>query len=509
MKSYFKLAVAALLFSGYIAFPAEGQHPKEKQIPKERQFPKEKQIPKERQYPKERQITRSPKTHALDNNDNFSPDGRFLCYDTRGTVYSEELSNCKSIEKVEIATGKETVLWDPPSVSGEQAAPGVAAVSWHPFKNKVIFIHGPTLGEVAQHGYYSIRNRTAYEVDGDGRRSYQKVDMRDVENTVTTPGAHRGGTHRHEYSRDGSRIGFTYDDYLLPAYGRTIGFMQPNADTPEGYTHYFALILKPVLPGKSKAGEIERAFGDSWINAEGTMRGFIGKVRAANGVDYHHDLFVAEIPKDLDITTADPGSRERYPEPPEGISVRRLTHGMEVTGIVRGSGDGSMIAFTARNGNEPDQLYIIKADGSEALPHCLTHHDAPVFAQRWHPSEARIFYISGGHIFTTRAGDALTVGNGTQSGSSGALSGSSAPAGIGTQASHGGLAGDGPTTGNTVRLTEQARDREQLVVSPDGNRLAYTIRVPTCDRTGHLRKDATGNDFRQIFIMDIDREKLH
>ena len=60
----------------------------------------------------EKQITFSPKTHALDNNDNFSPDDKYLCYDTRATVYNEKLANCKSIEKVEIETGKETILWN-------------------------------------------------------------------------------------------------------------------------------------------------------------------------------------------------------------------------------------------------------------------------------------------------------------------------------------------------------------------------------------------------------------
>ena len=58
----------------------------------------------------EKQITFSPRTHALDNNDNFSPDGGFLCYDTRGTIYNENLANSKSIEKVEISTGIETIL---------------------------------------------------------------------------------------------------------------------------------------------------------------------------------------------------------------------------------------------------------------------------------------------------------------------------------------------------------------------------------------------------------------
>ena len=99
---------------------------------------------------KEKQITFEEKTHALDNNDNFSPDGKFLCYDTRGSVFNDNLANCKSIEKVEIATGDITVLWEPPSVTGENAAPGVAAVSYHPSEDKVIFIHGPFLEEVEE-----------------------------------------------------------------------------------------------------------------------------------------------------------------------------------------------------------------------------------------------------------------------------------------------------------------------------------------------------------------------
>ena len=31
----------------------------------------------------EKQLTNSPKNHMLDNNDNFSSDGKFLAYDTR------------------------------------------------------------------------------------------------------------------------------------------------------------------------------------------------------------------------------------------------------------------------------------------------------------------------------------------------------------------------------------------------------------------------------------------
>ena len=209
---------------------------------------------------KEKQITFEPKTHALDNNDNFSPDGKYLCYDTRGMVFNNNLANSKSIEKVEIATGIETVLWKPESVSGENAAPGVAAVSYHPIQNKVIFIHGPNLDEVEERGYYDIRNRTGVEVSADGKGVITKVDMRDIATgRPTTPGAQRGGTHRHEYSRDGKRIGFTYDDFLQQDYDRSIGYMEKNNKAPIGYTDYFAVLLKPVKKGTAKPGEIEKA----------------------------------------------------------------------------------------------------------------------------------------------------------------------------------------------------------------------------------------------------------
>ncbi|MEA3478590.1 MAG: DUF3748 domain-containing protein [Bacteroidota bacterium] len=419
----------------------------------------------------EKQITYSAKNHALDNNDNFSPDGRFLCYDTRGTVFNENLANSKSIEKVEIASGRETVLWDPPSVSGEEAAPGVAAASYHPFENRVIFIHGPDLEEVDKRGYYHIRNRTAIEVDGEGNKTHHKVDMRDISSEITIPGAHRGGTHRHEYSRNGRRIGFTYDDFLVQEYDRTIGFMQPDENTSEGYTHFFSVILKPAKKGESKAGEIEKAYGDSWVDAAGTMRAFIGKVRAQNGIDYENDLFVADIPADIDMTTSHAGTQEQYPEPPEGIAIWRLTQGMQVSGIVRGSSDGSQIAFAARDGNGIDQVFITEALGSDKQVTRVTSLTSPVSSIRWHPAGEWVFCISDGNVFVT-------------------------------------YVGTGHKFGKTIQLSDDRQTRDQLVVSPDGNLLSYIFPVPTQDNTGALVKDAAGNDFRQIFIMELDWEKI-
>ena len=419
----------------------------------------------------EKQITFLPKTHALDNNDNFSPDGLFLCYDTRGTVFNENLANSLSIEKVAISSGVETVLWDPPSVTGEEAAPGVAAASFHPFENKVIFIHGPRLEEVDERGPYGIRNRTALVVDGEGKLNSVNIDLRDISSKVTTVGAHRGGTHRHEYCRNGKRIGFTYDDKLIQDYDRTIGFMQPDANAPEGYTHYFAVILKPAKTGLSLAGEIEKAYGDSWIDEGGSMRAFIGKVRAQNGIDYENDLFVADIPADINIGTASSGTHDHYPEPPEGIALRRLTHGWDVSGIVRGSSDGSQIGFVARDGDGINQLFVTNAVGSDKEPIQVTNLRSPVSSIRWHPSGEWVFFISDGNLFVTYVGTRLRYGK-------------------------------------TLKLSDDRLIRDQLVVSPDGTLLAYVMPVPTKDGSGTIVKDANGNDFRQIFTMELDWKRL-
>lgn len=417
-------------------------------------------------FMKEKQLSFSAKNHALDNNDNFSPDDRFLCYDTRGTVLNFDLGNCKSIEKIEIASGEETVLWAPESVTGEQAAPGVAAVSYHPFDDKVIFIHGPLLEEVAERGYYGIRNRSGVEVSADGKGTVTKVDMRDgTTDRPTTPGAQRGGTHRHEYTRDGNRIGFTYDDFLQQDYDRTIGYMMLHPKAPAGYTHYFAVLVKPKKKGSSKAGEIEKAFGDSWVDAAGKIRAFVGQVRSENAVDFQNDLFVAEIPDSVDITSADSGDATNYPEPPQGIVVRRLTHHGGVSGIVRGSFDGRQIAFLMNDKNGVAQVNMIDILGDDPARQ-VTNFESDAAFFRWHPSDEWIFSVVKGNIAATcvRAGKDF---------------------------------------GQTVLLTNDQQLRSQLVVSRNGKMLAYNIDVPGATETGEEKV------FMQIFMMDLEMEKMN
>lgn len=430
----------------------------------------------------ERQLTFSCKNHELDNNDNFSPDGRFLCYDTRETV-GPGIDNSQSIELLEIATGEEIVIYRPPaSVTGAQAAPGVGAVSYSWTEPKVAFIHGPLLDEVPTRGYYGKPNRNGALVWAGGLPEMQEgrypmawLDCRDTaKERDTRPGAHRGGTHRHEYSRDGQRIGFTYDDFLLPQYDRTIGYMQAHPNAPAPAECWFAVLIAPAPMAQSKPGELEKAYGDSWVDPKGTMRAFIGKVRNADGVTYEESLFVADIPLDVDISTADAGSAGRYPQPPQGVSVRRMTHSW-AGGIVRGSPDGSKIAYYGKAEDGSTQVFIIPADGSDKFqdpakrPVQATHlPHGTESGLRWHPNGDTIFCISNNGIATV-------------------------------------CVRSGPDFGRTVFLTDQGKSpvRYALAISQNGRHLAYNKAVPTKNKAGEPCVNYAGLNFSQIFLLDL------
>ncbi len=298
-----------------------------------------------------------------------------------------------------------------------RAAPGVAAVSWHPFEDKVVFIHGPLLEEVEGRGFYDKPNRTGIEVSADGEKKITKVDMRDVETTrPTISGAHRGGTHRHEYSRNGQRIGFTYDDFLLRQFDRTIGYLEIHPRSPKGYTHYFALLVKPTEKGKSLPGEIEKAYDDSWVDTKGNKRAFIAKIRSEDGIGYDTSLCVVEISDQVDITTAVAGNATTYPRPPEGLQIKRITHSGWAGGVVRGSYDGNHIAYLYRDEKGVNQIYIVAADGSDQdpdpskKPKRVTKLEQDATNIRWHPSGKWVLCLSGGNVLVANVEDGGSFG---------------------------------------------------------------------------------------------------
>lgn len=313
----------------------------------------------------ERQITFSPRGHDLDNNDNFSPDGKWLCFDTRETV-EFGIHNSQSIGIVNIETAEEKILLEYPDavISKSNPAPGIGAVSFNHARNEVAFIHGPPLKDIPARGPYDFPNRTGARISLDEPGKVHWLDHRDIAtDRDTLRGALRGGTHRHEYTYNGNRVGFTYNDFLMQHFDRTVGYMEPNPDAPGDASHYAVLMVPTVPIGTAKPGEIEKAWGDSWVGRDGSMRAFIGRVRNDDGETYTQSLYIADVPLSIDITTADSGTATRYPAPPEGITIRRLTTDW-AEGIVRGSIDGNQIAYYAKDANNLSQIFVIPADGS-------------------------------------------------------------------------------------------------------------------------------------------------
>ena len=245
--------------------------------------------------------------------------------------------------------------------------------------------------------------------------------------------------------------------------------MEQNDAAPEGFTHFFAVLLKPAEDGKSKTGEIEKAFGDSWICSDGGMRAFIGRVRADNENDYYHDLFVADIPEFVDITTAVAGDSYNFPEPPRGIQIRRLTIGMNVSGIVRGSGDGLKIAFLAEDDQGINQIFVIDSKARSAAKRNeqsllqLSRFSSDAAFVRWHPGGEWIFSVTDGNIAATYAGESVKQGT-------------------------------------TVMLTGDDKQRTELVVSNSGKLLAYNIKVP---------EEGTDRPFNQIFVLEPDFNRIN
>lgn len=427
----------------------------------------------------ETQLTFSPKGHDLDNGDNFSPDGKYLVYDTRETV-GTGIEYCQSVEMVSLETGEETVLYRPDAiVMGDRPAPGVGAASFSPVANVVAFIHGPDVADLDTRGPYGKPNRNGASVPADGSGARAWLDHRDVAtDRPTLPGAHRGGTHRHEFSGDGRRIGFTYDDFLLPQYDRTVGYMEANPNAPAGATHYFANLV-PIVPiGTAKPGEIEKAWGDSWVGTGGTVRAFIGKVREKDGT-FQQSLFTVSIPKNVDITTANSGDVTTYPAPPKGTKIRRLTHAW-AEGIVRGKPDGKWIAYYGKDTNGVSQVFVVPTDGGDGprfrkrAPRQVTQFAAGVTeGLRWHPTEPVVFCIAENGIASVWVGPDEKFG-----------------------------------TQTWVVPPDDGPSRHKLVVSPDGKRVAYNKAVPSFDATGKHVKNYADEDFFQIFTAPCNLPSL-
>ena len=214
------------------------------------------------------------KNFDLDGRHNFSPDDQWLVYDTR--PQKGGIAACKTIEKININTGEVKVLYrvKNPHIYG----PGAGAASYHPFENKVIFIHG--LDNCIESRPYAFWRRSCLIADENRPDKPIFMYARDV-TPPFTPGALRGGTHDHEWSADGKWIAFTYNDEIMkiledktgePWNMRTIGVAKKikpvsvdhparNDENIDG--QWFSVLIVRVVPHpKPGSDEINYAAGD-------------------------------------------------------------------------------------------------------------------------------------------------------------------------------------------------------------------------------------------------------
>lgn len=373
-----------------------------------------------RKLPEEIQLTNDLSyNHDLDNNDNFSPDDQWLVYDTR--TLEGGIGACPKIERVNVLTGEKKVLYELPQ--NKSYGPGVGAVSYGHTENKVVFIHG--LLNITEENPYQQWRRTGVIIDDSNPGIPIFMDSRNV-STPFIPGALRGGTHRHEWSRDGRWIGYTYNDAIMKqledstgeTYNlRTIGVSKeikaPLVDTSANGANiagewFSALVVKVVADPVPGSDEISRAAGDSWVGVSGyktrdgsiqRARGFIGTVKNKKGEDVD-EVFIVDIPDD--ITTPGPdgpleGTTTSMPFRPKGAVQKRLTFTATTanpgcTGIVRSSADGSKLAFLSSDEHGIQQIFTIAPTGGVAAQQSFHSSDVQS-GVRWHPNGNKICYV--------------------------------------------------------------------------------------------------------------------
>lgn len=379
----------------------------------------------------EKQITHDLSyNHDLDNNDNFSPDGAWLVYDTR--TDDGGIPESARIEKVNVKTGEVKVLFK--VENNEIWGPGAGAVSYSPKENSVVFIHG--LENSTKENPYQQWRRTGVIIEDAKPNVPIYMDARDVIFPYT-PGALRGGTHRHEWSGDGKWIGYTYNDAVLKALEdasgvkrnlRTIGVskkikavnVDKNNENVSG-EWFSALVVRVVPEPKPGSDEISHAASDSWVGTNG-YRGANGKMQIARAflgtvVDKNRnpvqEVFVVDIPDD--ITKPGEygpleGTKTDFPMPPNGTIQRRLTFTADTkypgcSGVVRSSADGNSLAYLAKDEKGVTQIFTLSPAGGK--PKQLTEHESDVSGNlRWHPDGKHVSYIWNGSIMLCQTGNA-------------------------------------------------------------------------------------------------------
>ena len=444
----------------------------------------------------ERQVTCAAHGHMLTNVAVWSPDSRWIVYDTRSGPDGAVFDGTR-IERVEVDSGRIERLYE----SQHGACCGVVTAS--PVDDRVVFIVGPE--HPTADWQYGPAHRQGAIVRTSKPGTIERLDARDLVPPFTA-GALRGGSHVHVFNTDGRLVSFTYEDAVLDASPETgpgeavpreknlrgigvsvcgrvvhVPTSHPRNHDGTAFTVLATRLTDEPAPGSD---EISKAFEESWIGVNGYLRpdgvrqrhalAFQGHVAAADGSAIS-EVFLVDLPDDsAELARAGNGPLEgtlnRRPAPPCGAIQRRLTFtaGRKYPGIqgprhwLRSSADGSRIAFLMRDQSGVVQLFTVSPVGGQPVQ--VTHDPWNVASSfSWSPDGRLLAYVADGSVFVVDR-----------------------------------------ESGTSTRLTDRTSDvpprPEACVFSPNGRRIAFLRSLP--DRPG--QPDAAGAAVHnQIFVVDM------
>lgn len=435
-----------------------------------------------------RQVTDGPYDHMLTNVAAWSPDGRWLVYDTRSLQGGFDGTR---IERVQVDTGAVEMLY--------RTAPGshCGVVTWSPSAAplRLAFIQGPE--PEAADWTYAMTRRRGVVLTLDGKASSIVAAPLDAAAYAPpfVPGALRGGSHVHVFSGDGRWVSFTYEDNVLaeldaagvsaPPHDpnqRNIGVSAPAGPVTVSREHprnhdgdwFTVLVSRTVADPAPGSDDISRAFEEGWLGADGYLRAdgtrqhkalaFQGMVTASNG-SRHAEVFLLDLPENLTHPGTAPleGTATRMPAPPAGVTQRRLTFTDDrpFPGVaqnprhwLRSSPDGGRIAFLMKDEVGVVQFWLVSPRGGETVQLTRSAHDV-ASAFSWSPNGRSLAAVIDGSVCVIDA----------QS---------------------------GEITPLTPKAAGAAGPRaEACVFSPDGSRIAW------------MQPSAGG--FQQLFVVDLPK----
>ncbi|WP_206197702.1 DUF3748 domain-containing protein [Terrimonas sp.] len=377
-------------------------------------------------YFNESQLTHDKYGHFLNSTQVFSPDDKWIVYDTRNDDGGIGVTG--SIEMVNVETGAIKQLYK--TANQTKFGPGVGAATFSPVADTVLFIHG--IRNADEKKPYGFARRTAVAIDINKPFDPIFMDGRDI-TAPFTPGALRGGTHAYTWSGDGQWICFTYNDYIIDQLGktdssvkdlRTIAVMAPGKvnvrddstmdnNSGEKFAAVVAEVKENPEPGSD---EIDKAFDEGWVGKKGYKKSdgtwqnraiaFQGNVKN-NQQQTIAEVFVTDIPDD--ITKAVPGkplegTATTRPGVPQGVIQRRITHTEK--GIVgprhwlKSAADGSKIFFLTKDEKDIVQVFSVSPNGGDIQQISFNEFsvEGPINVS---PDDTYIAYIADNSVFIT------------------------------------------------------------------------------------------------------------